>query len=241
MAGVAYVFPERTSKLRHLFTARGGLLHNTYSVQSNTIGHSYHVPSRVSTDKTPSSLTLETFENNHYVATSWDCIIGCEHFYFPSKSIFDLLYVWSSSSENRIKQYGAALLQHASGIIIGLFVCPRSTASTWTIITTATGAPYVVIRTNRIHRKPILEKCYLVRLVAYFMSSPHEELDISPITCLRRLLISQPPSTTAMQNNPKADIRPSFNRLRKGGAGEWRNVFTMWGTRSVSTTFTVGR
>ncbi|CAN0439020.1 unnamed protein product, partial [Laminaria digitata] len=31
---------------------------------------------------------------------------------------------------------------------------------------------------------------------------------------------------SAMKNNPKANIRPSFNHLRKGGSGGWRNVFT---------------
>lgn len=32
---------------------------------------------------------------------------------------------------------------------------------------------------------------------------------------------------SAMRNNPKANIRPSENHLRKGGSGGWRNMFTV--------------
>ena len=30
-----------------------------------------------------------------------------------------------------------------------------------------------------------------------------------------------------MKNNPKANIHPCKNHLRKGGAGGWRDVFTV--------------
>ena len=32
---------------------------------------------------------------------------------------------------------------------------------------------------------------------------------------------------SAMRNNPKANIRPYENHIRKGGSGGWRNFFTV--------------
>lgn len=50
----------------------------------------------------------------------------------------------------------------------------------------------------------------------------------SPVPCNCCVLQTAAASSlSAMKKNPKANIRPEVNHLRKGGAGGWRSVYTV--------------